>query len=279
MSAEGQRLHSRCGLIGSPVAASLSPALHRAAYRSLGLPWDYTTHDVVADALPGFLASLGPQWRGLSVTMPLKRAVAARCGWLDAPAAAVEAVNTVVFEPDGTRSGYNTDITGLVRSLRDNGVDNLESAVLVGAGATAASALAAAHDLGVEVVAVLARLPERAASLKDLGRRLGVEVRVGSLDTLGSTPPGDVVISTVPAPAQQQYAVALAGLAPVIFDVVYAPWRTPLLRAAEVAGRKTIHGFELLLHQAGRQVELMTGAPAAPLEEMRAAGLAAVAGA
>lgn len=262
-------------MIGSPVTGSLSPALHRAAYRSLDLPWDYDAHDVTAGSLAEFLASLTPQWRGLSVTMPLKREVAASCTWLEPVAAQVGVVNTVVLENGGRRSGYNTDVTGLVRSLAASGLTTVSSAVLVGGGATAASAMAAVDAVGADFVSVLARSPHRASELEKLGQRLGVEVEVSSLDSPRAARPGDVLISTIPAEAQPQHAAELARLAPVVFDVVYSPWRTSLLRAAEDAGAHTIHGFELLLHQAGRQVELMTGARAAPLEVMRAAGLAA----
>jgi shikimate dehydrogenase len=276
MSAEVGFSRRRCAVIGSPVVHSLSPALHRAAYRSLGLPWDYGAHDVSVDQLPGFVGSLSPQWRGLSVTMPLKQSVVALCDWLEPMAVDVAAVNTVVFEADGTRRGYNTDITGFGRALRGHGLATVESAVVVGAGATAASALAALRHLGADSVTVLGRSAERASALKEVGRRLDIAVRVCTFESLGSVPPAGVVISTIPANAQQLYADRLASLAPVVFDVIYAPWQPPLLRAAEAAGREIIRGFELLLHQAGRQVELMTGVAAAPLDDMRAAGLAAV---
>lgn len=276
MSAEAHATPRRCAVIGSPVAHSLSPVLHRAAYRSLGLPWEYSAHDLKPDQLPGFLRSLSLQWRGLSVTMPLKRPVIALCDHLQPLAAEVGAVNTVLLGTDGRRCGHNTDITGFVRALQARDVVAVESAVLVGAGATAASALAAVRDLGATHATVLARSAQRASALQELGRRLGVDVGICSLDALHSVVSADVVISTIPPAGQQQYAAGLAGLAPAVFDVIYAPWQTPLLRAAEGARRTVIHGFELLLHQAGRQVELMTGAEIAPLEDMRTAGLAAV---
>lgn len=258
----------------------MSPVLHRAAYRSLGLGWDYSAHEVTADQLPGFLGSLDRQWRGLSVTMPLKRPAAQLCDVVEPAARELSAVNTVILEADGSRCGYNTDITGFVRSLQASGFDAVGSAVIVGAGATAGSALAAVRDLGAHDVTVVARSVKRAAGFVDLGSRLGVVVQLRSLESLkfpeplAGMRPADVVISTVPPEAQQAYAARLAAVAPVVFDVIYAPWHTPLLRAAEEAERMAIHGFDLLLHQAGRQVELMTGATAAPLADMRAAGLA-----
>lgn len=276
MSADVHSSRRRCAVIGSPVDHSLSPALHLAAYQSLRLPWDYGAHDVSVDQLPGFVGSLSQQWRGLSVTMPLKRTVVALCDWLEPLAVEVAAVNTVVFETDGTRRGYNTDITGFVRAIRGSGLHAVESAVVVGGGATAASALAAVRDLGADSATVVVRSAERATALEEVGLRLDIAVRVCTFDALRSVSTGDVVISTIPASAQQQYADRLVGLAPVVFDVIYAPWQTPLLRAAAAAGCETIRGFDLLLHQAGRQVELMTGVAAAPLDDMRVAGLAAV---
>ncbi len=282
MSAEAVPSSRRCAVIGNPVAHSLSPALHQAAYRSLGLPWEYCAVEVTQDRLAGFVGSLGPQWRGLSVTMPLKRPAVDLCDVVEPVAREVAAVNTVLLEADGTRRGYNTDVSGFVRSLQAHGVDAVGSAVVVGAGATAGSALAAVRDLGAHTVTVVARSVERAAGMADLGRRLGVAVRLCSLQALESAASpevlaaADVVISTVPAHAQPLAAARLASLAPVAFDVIYAPWRTPLVAAAEAANSTVIHGFDLLLHQAARQVELMTGASAAPLEDMRAAGLAAV---
>lgn len=276
MSAEAE-LPRRCGIIGSPVAHSLSPALHRAAYRALGLNWDYVAAEVTAEQLLSFLVGLAPQWRGLSVTMPLKRPILGWCDEVDHLGMAVQAVNTVLIEPDGRRLGYNTDATGLLAALQQAGVRAAASLTIVGGGATAASALAAGAELGCRTATVLVRSPEGAAgaSLIDLGERLGISVQVLGLASAGGQIAADLLVSTIPAAAQPPYVAGLVTRADTVFDVVYSPWVTPLLAAAERAQRRTVHGFELLLHQAGRQVELMTGVAAAPLAAMRTAGLAA----
>lgn len=266
----------RCGVIGSPIAHSLSPALHTAAYRELGLPWAYGAFDVTPEQLPAFLTRLGPRWRGLSVTMPLKRPIVSLCHEIDGWGTAVGAVNTVLLEPEGKRLGYNTDVPGLVAALREAGVESAGRLVVVGGGATAASALAAGAELGCSAATVLMRRRQPSHPLSELGERLGVQVSIRSLGEISAERPADVLISTIPATAQPAYVPSLVGLAQTVFDVVYDPWWTPLLRTAGQAGRRTVHGFELLLHQAGRQLELMTGVPAAPLAAMRAAGLAAV---
>jgi shikimate dehydrogenase len=188
----------------------------------------------------------------------------------------LSSVNTVVIEPDGLRRGYNTDVTGFVRAFGEAGVDRLDSAVIVGSGATAASALAAAAALGARDVTVLARSTVRAAPLASLGAELGLEVAVREITRVPHVQV-DAVISTIPADGQGGVAAGLvASLAPVLFDVVYSPARTVLTEAARAAGGLVIGGFALLLHQAAQQVELMTGVDEAPLAAMRTAGTAAL---
>jgi shikimate dehydrogenase len=265
----------RCAVIGSPVEHSLSPALHSAAYRALGLPWEYDLFDVTADQLPTFLAGLGPEWRGLSVTMPLKRPVLAECDEVDSPSELVRSVNTVVLDEGGRRLGYNTDVTGLVAALQHAEIRSVDSMVVVGAGATAASALVAGAELGCASATVLARRPERSAVLLGVGERVGMTVTMRSLESTDWPGAADLLVSTIPAAAQPTIAGTLVERVDIVLDVIYAPWRTPLLEAADAARRRAVHGFEMLLHQAGRQVELMTGVAAAPLPAMRSAGLAA----
>jgi shikimate dehydrogenase len=267
----------RCAVLGSPVAHSLSPALHRAAYGSLGLDWSYDAFDVAEYALAGFLQGLSEGWRGLSLTMPLKRAVLDLCDEVTDQARLLRSVNTVLIEPDGRRSGSNTDVTGFVRAFREAGVTAVRSVVVLGAGATAASALAAVAELGADTVTVLARSAARASFVAGLGPPLGLRVTVGDLARPPWPREADVVVSTLPAGAQGEVATgALAALAPLVFDVVYAPARTPLMQAALSGGGQAIGGFALLLHQAVRQVELMTGVDAVPVDAMRSAGLEAL---
>ena len=273
-AADGVRMR-RCGVLGSPIGHSLSPVLHRAAYAALGLPWEYDAYEVTADGLAAFVSGLDADWRGLSLTMPLKQVAGALCAYVEPLAARLQAVNTMIRADDGTWSGHNTDVGGLRDALTGSGsttVTTVRSAVLVGAGATAGSALAAVTELGAERVTVLARSPERAAVMVALGRDLGVHVAVASLAEVGSLDAGaDVLISTIPASAQADLAADLARQADVVMDVVYEPRVTPLLSAAAVRGAVVVPGLELLLYQAARQVVLMTGVPEAPIEAMRAA--------
>jgi shikimate dehydrogenase len=269
----------RCAVLGSPIAHSLSPALHRAAYAALGLAWTYDAVEVGEDALPAFMAGLDTRWRGLSLTMPLKRRVLDLCDEVDEVAAMLASANTVVIDSRGARAAFNTDVGGFVDAFAEAGVTELGSVAIVGAGATAASALAAVARMGASQVSILARSPAKAAALTALGPVLGIEVGVRDL----AMPPGpsgqrafDAVVSTIPAAAQSGLAAQLADLAPVVFDVIYHPRLTPLVAQARARGVVVVEGFALLLHQAATQVQLMTGAVQAPLEAMRAAGLAAL---
>lgn len=271
MPAEPSRL-TRCGVLGRPIAHSLSPVLHRAAYGELGLDWQYDAYDVGASELPGFVAGLSPRWRGLSLTMPLKRAVIDLCDAVESRARLLGSVNTVVIDRDGTRRGHNTDVDGLVRALRAAGVDRLGTAAVLGAGATAASAIAAFAELGARTVTVLARSVERAAALSRLAEPLHLALTLRPLGELAELGQVDALVSTIPVDAQPPLATGAVSAAAVVLDAVYDPPRTPLLTAGRQHDVVAVPGFELLLHQAARQVELMTGLRDAPIDAMRAAG-------
>jgi shikimate dehydrogenase len=257
----------RAAVLGKPIAHSLSPVLHRAAYRALGLDdWTYEAIECDEQGLP---AVLGGGWAGLSLTMPLKRAVLGLLDHTEPLAAEVGGANTVVFAPDG-RHGHNTDVPGMVAALAEAGVTGPAAATIVGAGATACAALAALRALGLTEAVVLAR--GQAGELLAAARRLGMAAEVRPL-TAGVRD-GDVVISTVPAGAAD-FLVERQWVPPAVpaavLDVVYAPWPTPLAMAATKAGVPVASGADLLLHQAARQVELMTGCGKAPLADMRKA--------
>lgn len=261
----------RCGVLGDPIRHSLSPLLHRAAYAALGLDWTYDAHRVSADELAGFVAGLDPHWRGLSLTMPLKQVAGQLCTDVEPVAAQLRAVNTMVRTDAGWR-GANTDVGGCVDAVRAAGLDTMLRGLVVGAGATAASALAAMADLGAREALVLARSTARAEWLVPLGAELGVEVTTRGLDEPEEGPNdegADLLVSTIPASAQPAYADRLGTSARMVFDVVYDPPMTPLLRAAAVAGARVVPGLDLLLYQAARQVVLMTGVDEAPIDAMR----------
>ncbi|WP_329570381.1 shikimate dehydrogenase [Kitasatospora sp. NBC_01266] len=270
----------RAAVLGSPIAHSLSPVLHNAAYRALGLDgWEYGRFEVDEAGLPGFLADLEPAgWAGFSLTMPLKRAVIPLLDEVSATALAVDAVNTLVFEADGRRTGENTDVPGLVAALRERGIERVPAAAVLGAGATAASALAALGRLGAAEVTVYVRGPERARQMRELGERLGVAVRTADWARGAEALAGPLTVATTPVGATDGFAAGLTADPGALFDVLYHPWPTPLAAACAERGATVLGGLDLLVHQAVLQCERFTGITPGPLAAMRAAGELALAG-
>lgn len=277
MTEHGSR--RRCAVLGSPIAHSLSPVLHRAAYAAVGLDWSYDAHEVTAEGLAAFLDGLGPSWRGLSLTMPLKRVALTLADEVSDRAVQAGAVNTLVLEP-GRRVGHNTDVPGAVAAVRERQAGAVRRVVVLGGGATAASTLLAAADLGCREATLVVRDPARARETLQAAARHpsppAVDVRrFGDRALLEDT--SDLLVSTIPAAAQSPEVLALAERAGVVFDVVYDPWPTPLAAAARSRGAVLVSGLDLLVHQAAEQFVLMTGLPTAPLTVMRAAGERALA--
>lgn len=143
---------------GDPIAHSRSPAMHAAAYAFLGLDWTYGRRRVPAGEFGATFAALGDTHRGLSVTFPLKQEAAAACDTLDASALRTGAVNTVLRGAAGIR-GWNTDVGGIVDALAEHGITAVSRGRVVGAGATATSALVALCTLGADHVEIIARRP------------------------------------------------------------------------------------------------------------------------
>ncbi|MEV5971198.1 shikimate dehydrogenase [Streptomyces sp. NPDC051921] len=269
----------RAAVLGSPIAHSLSPVLHRTAYRELGLDdWSYGRFEVDEAALPGFVRELDASWAGLSLTMPLKRAIIPLLDEITDTAASVEAVNTVVLTEDGRRVGDNTDIPGMVAALRERGVEKVDSAAVLGAGATASSALAALARICPGPVTAYVRSEARADEMRGWGARLGVDVRTAAWDDAAGAFAAPLVIATTPAGTTDALAEAVPDAPGTLFDVLYDPWPTRLAAAWSARGGRIVGGLDLLVHQAVLQVEQMTGRAPGPLAAMRAAGEQALAG-
>jgi shikimate dehydrogenase len=261
----------RCAVLGSPISHSLSPVLHHAAYDALGLDWRYDAVEVDEQGLTAFVHGLDDSWRGLSLTMPLKRAVVPLLDSMSDRAVQARAANTVVI--DGRwRVGHNTDVAGASAAVRERYDGPVDRAVVIGGGATAASTLLGLADIGCTDVSLVVRDEARATETVATAGRHPAEPRVEVLRLGATVPEADIVVSTVPASAQGAEVLALGERAGVVFDVVYDPWPTPFARFARETGRVLVSGLDLLVHQAVLQVELMTGVPDGPLDVMRAAG-------
>ncbi len=262
----------RAGVLGHPIDHSLSPVLHRAAYASLGLDWQYNAHDVTEQTLPDFVAALDNSWAGLSLTMPLKVTAMPLVEFVEPMAKLVGAINTVLVQPVAFGRqlvGANTDVHGIVAALGEGGVEQARSGVVLGGGATATSAVAALGRLGVTHPVVAVRSRARAGGVLRAASKMGIEPRLVDFESVGEyLRAAHAVVSTIPADAG---AALVAQVPPdisgVLLDAVYSPLDTPLGVAWEQAGGTFVRGTRMLLHQAGEQVRLMTGREA-PLDAM-----------
>ncbi|MGO1954998.1 MULTISPECIES: shikimate dehydrogenase family protein [unclassified Microbacterium] len=252
---------------GDPIDHSRSPHLHGAAHRALGLDWSFDRRRVDRAGLDAALASLNGEWRGLALTMPLKEGAFAAARTRDRHAELTGAVNTLLFAGDGSATrprGFNTDVGGIVRAMDEAGLDGAERVRILGAGATAGSALVAAAESGARRVQVVARRAERAAALVELGERAGVRVDAAAFDAV--TGAADVTIATLPGGADlpAEHLVRLAGTGGTLFDVAYDPWPSALARRWEA---DVVPGLGMLLHQAVLQVRIfVSGERGEPLQ-------------
>ncbi|MER1998025.1 MAG: shikimate dehydrogenase [Arthrobacter sp.] len=273
----------RAAVLGHPIGHSRSPQLHRAAYDYLGFDCSYEAIDVTEDAAADFAAAVRrePGWNGLSVTMPLKAAMAAAVDRLDPLAEALGVLNTVTFGhgPAGTvLTGWNTDVLGLVNALRHAGAAESPRAVVLGAGGTACAAVAAFSRMGSTAVDVHARSFRGAAGagastdgtgqradVQVVGDRLGVQVNLRPWeDAAAACADADVVICTLPPRgadtlADQFQALGAGCAGAVLLDAAYDPWPSLIAAAWENAGGTIVPGLEMLLYQAVEQVRLFTG--------------------
>lgn len=281
-------------VVGSPIGHSLSPVLHRAAYRALGVTSAaYTAHEVPEGSLASFLESdEGRALDGLSVTMPLKREAFALAQVRDAVTVELGVSNTLVRAPDGTWRAENHDVHGIAQSLRDHGLrghgeadhdadaDPLRGAV-IGSGATALSATAALLDLGVRHLLLTARTPAKLAPLSALATARGATVAIVPWDEAATALAAPVAVSALAVAGAEALAdslrVAGTSVVPRTFlDVLYHPWPAPLAALLAQRGSDVASGLEMLVHQAARQVSSMLGVRDVPTVPMIEAGLAAL---
>jgi len=277
---ENDRTVRRAAVLGSPIKHSLSPVLHGAAYQALELhEWHYDMIECDEPGLPPLIDGMGLEWAGLSLTMPLKRVALAVADEVSPLARAVGAANTLVFPPGGPAEGRradNTDVAGMVAALREAGIAQVKQAVILGAGGTAQSALAAVRELGHQSPVVLVRNLARTRELWETAERLGMRPTISGRLLDEPLPDADLVISTLPGGAADPLSSTPWNPGTTVLDVVYAPWPTPFAGSALAAGCRVVSGLTVLLHQAVAQVELMTGRPG-PVEAMRTALATAVA--
>jgi shikimate dehydrogenase len=252
----------RLAVVGAPIEHSLSPVLQGAAGEVLGLDWRYERRLVAAGELAGFVDALDGGWLGLSVTAPLKEEARALAPWVDERAERTGAVNTLLLGGAAPR-GWNTDVGGIVRAFADAGLASASTGAIVGAGATAQSALLALAELGVRHVSVALRTAAKGARVQELGERLGVAVALQPLDE--ALPAVDAAVSTLPAAAA--LVPAFAHPPALLLDADYAG-ESGSRYAAKLGPERVIDGREMLLGQAVLQARIFAqGDVEAPLPE------------
>lgn len=275
----------KVGLIGHPVAHSVSPRMHAGAFAAAGLLGQYSALDVAPGAVAEFLARARREgWRGFNVTIPHKETVYALCDRLDPLARRVGAVNTVVLEPDGVAVGHNTDVGGFLEPLQAAcGDEVFQRALIVGAGGAARAAAIALQSSGVSRVVVCNRSPERAEALANA---LGIEAVPLERDALAGVAP-DLVVNATPlgmkraegSPQWRSAVVAFERLPwsvwsdPLAYDLIYAPRMTPFLSVAARFGCSTLGGLGMLVGQGALAFELWTGVAASRVRGPMAAAL------
>jgi shikimate dehydrogenase len=258
----------KAAVLGSPIAHSRSPQLHLAAYRALGLDsWTYERIECTAEQLANLVDGFGPEWVGVSVTMPGKFAALSFADERTARAELVGSANTLVRSEKGWRAD-NTDIDGVTGALGPV----TGHAMVLGSGGTAPAVVVGLAELGAKQITVVARNADRAAPLVELATRSGVKggwCAIEGAELTACVADVDVMVNTVPADAVEPYVPTLART-PLLLDAIYDPWPTPLAAAVAAEGGRVISGLDMLLNQAFAQVEQFTGMPA-PKEAMRAA--------
>lgn len=257
----------KAAVLGSPVAHSLSPVLHAAAYSALELDHTYTAIEVKEIELGNFLTDLDKDWLGVSLTMPLKEVAFDFVDTRDDLAAVTGAINTLVFK-SGVQA-FNTDVLGIVDALTEAEVSQISSAVIFGSGATARSALVALQRIGASTVNCVARNLFDIERMASIATEIGVQFENTAIhDSDWMT--ADVVINTTPLGALDEVARDVLSPSGLLLDVVYNPWPTQLAASWAVTGGSIVSGLSMLLHQAGHQITLMTGEQA-PITHMRIA--------
>ena len=246
----------KAAVLGKPISHSLSPIIHNAAYQQLGLPHTYQAIELGEESFVEFIEALNSDWLGFSLTMPLKEIAFTVTDDISQLARLTKSINTLVCQSN--LRADNTDVFGISQALRLGGCKSPKTATIFGAGATARSAVVALEGLGVEFIQIFARNLEKSALCIDLGNQLGI-----TIDATTQFSPNlvnaDVVINTTPKGVADVYANQIKSPNGCLLDVIYDPWPTKLASVWQLAKLTVIPGHQMLLHQAVRQIELMTG--------------------
>ena len=243
-------------IIGDPVDHSLSPAIHNAAFNSLGLNCSYIAFRVQEGQLKNSLDSLRAiNIGGFNVTMPHKVRVLEYVDQYDKTVELVGAANTVKNE-DGKFCAYNTDVLGFIKPLRQRGIDfsGFEVTILGAGGAARAIAVALAGERGIANINIVNRNTDRSKELANLLKKLGLKASIVSSDNIQNiASKSNLIINTTPLGMKDEQSLIKSSSIrkdAIVYDIVYKPINTNLLESARTAGAKVVYGYEMLLEQA-----------------------------
>jgi shikimate dehydrogenase len=264
-----------CGIIGTPLSHTLSPAMHNAAFKELALDFVYEKFDVAEDDLAETFESLKERgFRGLNVTIPYKIRIMDFLDFLSDEASELGAVNTIIND-SGYLRGYNTDIFGAVEAIKANGIvleKFNEKVIIIGAGGGARAAAFGLAKLGLDII-ITSRTDQRARDLSEELNKTGNVEAVKFSNAVQELSEAGMIINCTPVgmkggpPGSPVSADAINGDL-VLFDMVYSPKVTPFLQAGLDAGAKIIYGYEMFIYQGAKSFELWTDM-SAPLDVMR----------
>ena len=246
----------KAAVLGHPVAHSLSPVLHNAAYEALGLHHTYEAIDVQTHELQDFVQTLDSTWMGLSLTMPLKEAAFAFVPSISETARLTKAINTLILGNE--IQAENTDVFGIQSAVLECSSKPITTVTIIGSGATARSSVLAAFNLGAASIKLLSRNAKTSQECALIASELGITLEIDSLDATNWSS-SDLVINTTPAGAADVLCESIQNAQGLLLDVVYAPWPTLLAKTWQNLAAPTCSGHLMLLHQAGQQIRLMTG--------------------
>jgi shikimate dehydrogenase len=277
----GKRLMSRtsriCGVIGDPIEHSMSPVMHNAAFEKLGLNYLYVPFRVKKEELDKAIAGMRAlNIRGLNVTLPHKVAVIPLLDKLDPLVQRIGAVNTIVND-DGALTGYNTDATGFLQALLERGIKPRgKNVVIIGAGGASRAISLILAERGSNLIILnrtLDKAREYASSISQACHREAKALELNEENLAKVLEKADILVNATSvgmSPNGNETPVSPDLLRPslTVFDIVYNPIKTRLLREAEAAGAETISGVDMLVWQGALAFELWTGAKA-PVKLMR----------
>lgn len=270
--------YCRAAVLGDPIEHSQSPTLHNAGYQAAGLSaWEYHRISSPAGELAGIVADLGPEYSGVSVTMPGKFEALRFADVRTARAELIGSANTLYRTTASSWAADNTDGDGVLGALSTIGIQpgSVDHAIICGGGGTARAVVWALGELGVTELTVLAR-SQRGEALFDLARTCGMQPQLCYLegtDLRALADSAQLLVNTIPAGGLDPYVADLA-MVPRVLDVIYDPWPTALAAAVMARGGQVASGLSMLAYQAFAQFELFCGQPAPRAAMAAAVGLA-----